>query len=1094
MLAVVMATAGTLLSLAGEWRLEGDDQWARKIDCAITVPGGVHSALQRAGWLIDMYQSSWAEGSEHNPYWGRNEVYSQWVGQHDWTISREFEVTAELLAAKEVILRLEDVDCFATIYVNDREVGQCANRFRRYEFDVKQALKPGRNVIRGVFESAERKGLELARQQPLAHPMSNSFIAKNLAVVRKDACHGGWDWGLAQMVTGFCGPVTIIGASAPRTDYVYTTQEFNDDLTHCTLSVYADKSDGSRTKKVIEIDQPPLWWPNGMGAQDFYEYEFEGERRRIGLRKLEVRRETGGIQVVVNHRPVFCKGANWIPCDAFENRQTREKYRDLLQSAAAANMNMVRVWGGGQYEHDAFYEACDELGILIWHDMMCSCARYPGDAKFLGEIEQELRHQLRRLRDHASIALWCGDNECLGALRWWSEVLDPKDDPKYLEMWKARNAMQERAVAQYDPTRMYWPTSPCAGPGDFANAWEVFDRGDMHNWSVWGGNYPMERFYESKPRFCSEFGYQSFSSLEVAETFALRDDILRYGPDFEWHQKNMGGNDRIRKSLARTFRPAKDTPSELLLSQIQQAVAIRTAVEYWRTLKPWCMGTLFWQLNDNWPVASWSSIEYGGKWKPLQYAAKRFYAPVAAFVDPQRRIMLVNDYAEDCAATVTLRYLDFAGQVAKTERIETTAKAATAVEVAKAEPPPDTFLVVEVETRHGRWRNDHHFELSRNEPFAGAKVRWALDGFEVRLTTDRPAFFVWANAWGIRGEFDDNAFTLLPGETKTLRFRPKDPAVTAAEFREAFSLTHLDELTKPRHEYASRVKYEDELIDRIWLWGHLSGQVDGKDNLYDLDEAQGDYSMLAALKELGLRNLNIIRWDRPSLETLAEFQGVKRLTLPGAAHDAEGIKDYSLLHDHAFAAAAAMDNVVGIELDDYFREELTNQVETLTTIGGMPTCPAAFGPAELADLRRRADRFRRPLDLRLVVYDSLFTKRQNPLDVIPAIDQATAVTYWTWEAKDLKDLEKNFRFYRTLAPTKPTFLGIYLYDFGGKREMSAAEMRHQLDFALRKFREGEIEGVVLLCSSLVNRDFEAIRIAKEWIRANAAVKFAGGGR
>lgn len=1087
----VAAQGAVVRSLAGEWRLEGDDQWARKIECPITVPGDVHSALQRAGRLIDVYQSGWMDCSMNNPYWGRNEVYTQWVGQHDWVISREFDVDSAVLSSSEIVLRLEDVDCFASIFVNDIKVGTCADRFQRYEFDVKRALKIRRNVIRGVFESAERKGLEIARTKPLAHPMSNSFIAKNLAVVRKDACHGGWDWGPAQMVTGFCGPVTLVAADRPRTDYVYTMQKFNDNLTHCTLTVVADKSDGSRTQKVIEIDNPPLWWPNGMGDRRFYEYEFEGVSRRIGLRKLEVLREGGGLQVVVNNHRVFCKGANWIPCDAFENRQTREKYRDLVKSAADANMNMLRVWGGGQFEHDEFYEACDEYGILLWHDMMCSCARYPGDAEFLGDIEKELSHQLRRLRDHASIALWCGDNECLGALRWWGEILDAKDDPAYLSMWKARNELQNKAVAKYDPTRMYWPSSPCAGPGDFANAWKVFDRGDMHNWDVWGGNFPLERFYESKPRFCSEFGYQSFSSMEVAETYALREDILRYGPDFEWHQKNVGGNERIRRSLARVFRPAKDTPSELLLSQIQQAVAIRTAVEYWRTLKPWCMGTLFWQLNDNWPVASWSSVEYGGKWKPLQYAAKRFYAPVAAFVDPERRIKLVNDFAEDLPTKLTLRYVDFTGRVVRSRLIETVAKAAAAVEVAKAEPPPDTFLVVDVETDRGSWRNDHHFASSRNEPYVGAKVDWRVDGFNVVLKADRPAFFVWANAYGLPGEFDDNAFTLLPGETKVIRFTPKTAAVTESKFLEALSVTHLDDLTKPRHEYASRIKYEDEFIDRMWLWGHLSGQVDGTNNLYNLDVAKSDYPMSAALKELGLRNLNIVRWDRPSLDALREFKDVKRLTLPGSAHDAEKVKDYSLLHDHVFAVASKMENVVGIELDDYYRSSLTNEVETMTAIGGIPTCPAAFGPKQLAELRRRADRFRRPLDIRLVVYDGLFTQRKNPLDIIPAIDQATTVTYWTWKAENLKNLEKNFRFYRTLAPTKPTFLGIYLYDFGGEREMTAEEMRFQLDFALRKFREGEIEGVVFLCSSIVNRDFEAIRLVKEWIGAHGKERCAG---
>lgn len=600
--------------LAGTWRLSGTDENEKTIVCEAVVPGDVHSALLKAGKIPDVF-------------YGANETQTLWVARKNWKFSRAFNLDADFLKSSEIVLRLEDCDSFATIRVNGFDVGKTTDRFQRYDFDVKGALKVGANVIEGEFKSPVKMGEQRHNDLGRDYPMSNPPWIRHQALVRKPSCHAGWDWGPELETIGFCGTVKLIASDKPRIDYVYTEQTFNDDLTHCTLDVIADLSDGTSVTNRIEIDDPPLWWPNGEGEQKLFPYavEVNGEtvKGRVGLRKLVVDRTDGGLTITVNNRPIFMKGANWIPSSAYETEQTPARYRDLLESARDANMNMLRLWGGGQYEKEVFYDLCDELGLLVWHDFMHSCAVYPSADWFLGEIEAELAHQLRRLRSHASIALWCGDNECLGAINWFEET--KANAEFYRGEWMKRNFLQSALVRRYDPTRLYWPTSPCCGPGDFANAWKDDSKGDMHNWDVWHENKPFSAYLDYSPRFCSEFGYQSFPSLEVAETFATREEILSHAPAFEWHQKNKGGNERIRKTMARYFPEPKDSEAELLLSQFQQAMAVETALVAWRKCEPRCRGTLYWQLNDVWPVASWSSLEYGGKWKPLHYVVKRCF-------------------------------------------------------------------------------------------------------------------------------------------------------------------------------------------------------------------------------------------------------------------------------------------------------------------------------------------------------------------------------------------------------------------------------------------------------------------------------------
>ena len=797
------------VGLSGKWRLSGKGENGEPIECAATVPGDVLSSLLDAGIVPD-------------PYFGRNENRVQWAGDRQWTMRRAFNVPAEILAAREAVLQMDDVDTFATVFVNGREAGRTDNRFLAWSFDVKALLRPGANEIAVVFSPAAAVAAARAEDYPRPYGIIGAAMP-GMNLIRKPTCHGGWDWGVRTMPTGLCGRCEIVARDAPEVERVRTGQRFNGDFSHCTLTVFADMSDGTTAESVVEIDDPPLWWPNGQGPQQFVEIQVDSLRFRVGLRKVEVVTADGALALRVNGRDVFAKGASWIPCDALPSRQTPERCRDLLESAAAAGMNMVRVWGGGQYEKDFFYDICDELGLMVWQDFMFSCAEYPADGAFLASVAREADFQVRRLARHPCIALWCGDNECVGATKWFADG----DEARIAENRRTLEAIHstlEKAVRDSDPDgRFFWPSSPCAGRGDYADGWHADGCGDMHYWDVWCGGKDFSEFRRYRPRFCSEFGYQSFPSREVARTFCAPDDVGPDSPDFAWHQKGgLNANRRILDTVGRLFPPPRDIGFTLDLSQIGQALAVKTAVEAWRALRPHCMGTLYWQLDDQWPVSSWSSLEYGGKWKHLHYHARRFFASLAIVANPSPDgqslvFTAINDTPEAVEAEAEIRLFGFDGVLISGETIRRTGASAL---------PPGSATVVATrplsaygteEERKGRFlalelgdgalrtprdaavvhRNEFFFAPFRESPLAEAKIRVVVpgdsgsSGFRVVLTSDKPALFVWLDAPGIRGEFSDNSFALLPGEPRTVEFAPKDPEDTPEAFRAALRVSHL---------------------------------------------------------------------------------------------------------------------------------------------------------------------------------------------------------------------------------------------------------------------------------------------------------------
>lgn len=733
---------------------------------AISVPGDVHSALLSAGRIPD-------------PYFGTNECLTTWVGNQDWVVEWDFDLTSEQLRKKRLSLRLEDVDTLCDLFLNGVKIGSTCNRFRRFEFDISGKAKLGRNTLRGCFRNI------LAAKESEARKYDHGYwvhgpVMPNLNLIRKPICHGGWDWGPQVMNVGFMKRPEVIATDGVTIDYVHCDTDFNADYSQAIVDVHTEytRADGSKHAKRDRriIDRPSLWWPRGMGRQSFTEIQVDVEgtmvRKRLGLRRIELVTERDaygtGFYFRVNGRKLFVKGTDFIPCDAIESRQTPERYANLLQSAVDANMNMVRVWGGGQYERDFFYDWCDEHGLLVWQDCMFACACYPGTDAFLSEVEREVRHQVRRLKDHPSIAIWCGDNECgLGHAAWYEDSIKTTEERNRLsDEYRARQRVLSGVFSELDPHRRYWPTSPCNGEGkDPVTGGISNDTGDMHNWMVWHGDRDFETYREEVPRFCSEFGYQSLSSPEVARTFCGTGQIDPAGPLFSHHQKDWKGNRRIRDMVGRYFKVPENPEDFLWISQIQQGLAIKTAIECWRTSQPRCMGTLIWQLNDNWPVASWSSLEYGGKWKVMHHLAKRFYAPVAVAAIPvgdDLELRGVSDIGAKKGVLTATTY-DFDGAVVAEERFAVTIPDGSAVLHKKplsswggVEERKDRFLILAFRGEGVDFENDFLFARPKDCRMRTAHVRKENGA----LVTDKPAFFVIAD--GARPE-EGNCFTLLPG-------------------------------------------------------------------------------------------------------------------------------------------------------------------------------------------------------------------------------------------------------------------------------------------------------------------------------------------
>jgi beta-mannosidase len=795
------------IDFAGDWELlqSGEESPRLSGPIPMRVPGDNVSALLQAGLIPD-------------PYEGTRELELQWIGRSDWILRRRFTVERDFLEGRRAFLLLESVDSVAEVLLNGLPVTRGTSLFVPLQAEPGEALRAGENLLEVRLRSPEREALERSRSLPYPIPHCTYPVqSPHRNLLRKVQCHAGWDWGPCLMVSGIYGPTLLRSSDEGRLEHLQTDQSFDGrdvELT-VTLEYFAYRQAelpleievaGARLaeplgvrpglnveRRSLTIPSPELWWPAGYGGQALHELSVriggQEERRRLGFRRLEVasRDDEAGSGLVfrVNGAEVFCKGANWIPCDALPSRQTPERYEALLEAAAQANMNMLRVWGGGQYERELFYELCDRKGLLVWQDFMFSCATYPATPAFLAEVESEVRYQVRRLRDHPCLALWCGNNENLGALGWYPETRASRD--RYLVDYDRLNeGVVGRLVRALDPGRTWWPSSPSAGPGDYSDNWHEDRKGDMHFWSVWHEGRPFESYYEVTPRFCSEFGFQSLPSMEAVRCFASEAQANLTSPVMEHHQRHPRGNTVIAETLTRYFRFPEGFENLLYLSQVQQTLAIQTAVEYWRSRRPVCMGTLYWQLDDCWPAASWSSLEYPDRWKPLHYAARRFYQPVhvAAFCRDGAHVEVhgLNDTRVEVAGELEIRFLDFAGRPRReeTRAVRLPAEAAEllcsfAMDCLPARPE-ELFIHLRLAYAAGEAENVRFLcppkRCELQDPGLRIAVRRGPHSAQVELAAERPAFYVHLEAPGLAGRFSDSCFPLLPGRPRVVDFLP----------------------------------------------------------------------------------------------------------------------------------------------------------------------------------------------------------------------------------------------------------------------------------------------------------------------------------
>ena len=800
---------------------------------AATVPGTVHTDLLAHKLIPD-------------PYVGAPEAGLQWIGLADWEYRTTFDAPAAAMRNARSDLVFEGLDTFAEVWLNGVRLLDADNAFRTWRLPVQGKLLAQGNELRIVFHSPIAKLLPQVEAMPVKlagnYPSPYGDEPKEAMTgnfARKPGYHYGWDWGQRYVTAGISRPVVLQSWDALRIDTLQLRQDRVDaaradlaaiasvDAVHAgtaDLRLWQTAPDGKRTlaaqRRVqlqaganrielpVRVTRPQRWFPNGYGAQPLYRYELalkDGKTTavtmtaRTGLRSIELRRDPDAqgksFYFVVNGIPVFAKGANTIPFDMFQPRIGKAQLRRVLQSARDANMNMLRSWGGGYYESDEFFDLADELGLLVWQDFMFGGGMQPAyDDAFRANVVMEARDQVRRLRNHPSLALWCGNNEEEVAWKYWGHGKTMKEaDPAFADrVWKGYVQLfgsdLRKVVAEEGGGIAYWASSP---GDDLAEVANTPASGDMHYWEVWGNPaYPVTKYLEITPSFMSEYGLQAWPEQRTIDAFAARGEQGMATPVIEAHQKFMAGkgNERLMKYVAEEFGEPADFAGFIYLSQVMQAEGIELAALHHRASRPFTMGSLYWQLNDVWPGASWASVDWFGRWKALQFHARRFYAPVtvSALRDAKghTRVSLLNDRTHAVRGTLRLRLMSLDRKLLREERkpVELAPLSARKMaDYADADllgqaDPASTVAVFDLQAE-GEPASRHvvYFAPARRMAWqAGglqAQLRSDAGGQVLEITASRLARGVWVDFGELDAELSDNAFTLLPGERITLRVK-----------------------------------------------------------------------------------------------------------------------------------------------------------------------------------------------------------------------------------------------------------------------------------------------------------------------------------
>lgn len=789
-----------------------------------TVPGVVHTNLIDNAIIED-------------PFFRLNERAVQWVDKEDWIYETTVVGEDKVLESSNQFLVFKGLDTYADVYLNDSLILKADNMFREWKVDVKGILKKGDNKLRVYFHSPVK--IDMPKWEKLPYQLkSNNDQSENGGLLdrkigifaRKAGYHYGWDWGPRLVTSGIWRPVyleawndvkienvqliqnNVNSSSAKLSSVVEVVSDKN--VSGVVVSVKADgKVVSKKTVNLVKgmnkvsldytIKNPKLWWTNGLG--DPYLYDFtttvtmsdgtqDSVDDRIGIRSLRVvadKDEAGTtLYFELNGKPVFMKGANYIPSDNFLPRVTDEKYERTILDAKNANMNMLRVWGGGIYENDIFYDLCDEYGILVWQDFMFACALYPGDEAFVENVRQEAIDNVRRLRNHPCIALWCGNNENQDAWFGWGwkreyEALgNGYADKLWKDFYNLYFKVLPEVVEEYGSGTGYRGSSPISFSDDKSDG----VNGDSHYWGVWHGNHPISRYNTERSRFFSEYGFQSFPEYESVKIYApeKRDHDINSEVMMSHQRGGSFANNRIKEYMLKSYNEPKDFEHFLYVGMILQGDAIKTAMEAHRRDMPYCMGSLFWQHNDCWPVASWASRDYYGRWKAQHYFAKKAYdmilvSPVV--LDDKLTVHIVSDYLKAVNGTFSLKVMDMKGNVVydKSMSLKTPVNGSELVfesainDVLGGKSKNDVIIYTEFKTKDKIYTNVAYAAEQKDLNYEKANISWSAKkvdgGYDVTLRSDVFARGVFMSLSGIDNFFEDNYFDLLPGKEVTINVK-----------------------------------------------------------------------------------------------------------------------------------------------------------------------------------------------------------------------------------------------------------------------------------------------------------------------------------
>jgi beta-mannosidase len=814
----------------GEWQFSenGKNEWL-----PAKIPGTVHS---------DLYNNKKIEW----PYYGKNEQDLSWIEEKEWRYKTTFNISSEQLEKDFIELVMEGVDTYADIFVNDSLVKSVENMFVACQIPCKKYLKSGNNKLEVHFKSA----LNITRQQlkdnkyliPCANEYAPDSLRSNI-FARKAPYHWGWDWGPRIVTCGIWRPAYLRAWNkAKLEDLQIITDSISTEKALLTANVELSAGENTDALLVLSVDgkntaeqkiklqkgannqtikfeiaNPELWWTLGLGSQKLYNIELALQidkstvnaiSRKTGVRKIELITTKDSIgnnfYFQLNGKPLFIKGSNYIPADNILTDVTEERYQKVIKATTDANMNMLRVWGGAIYENDLFYDLCDQNGILVWQDFMFACSMIPSGEKHLKKLEDEFSYNIKRLRNHASLALWCGNNENMVAWRGWGWQkefrLNPSDSIELMDTYKkVFHDMLPKAIAQYDPTRTYWPTSP-GGGFNLEDAQSPLS-GDVHDWRIWFSKTPFETITSVKHRFISEYGLQSMPEMKTIRSFATEKDFKYDSELFDYKQRSkmpwigkdengnvFNGNDMLKTYIEMYYKKPKSFEDFVYLSQLTQAEGLKYIIHGHRAHKPYCWGSMYWQIDDCWPTVSWATMDYFYRWKAGHYFVRDAYKQVivSATLEGKKNVSIkvLSDELNNFDGLLNVSLISFDGKILDTISMKAIVQANQSIEIfnkpislilGKSNSKSSLLLVELIKDKKVISSDILYFDVMKNinvpkNPIIKKEMIVKDGGIEIKLSSDVLVKNLSLTTSKTEGFFSNNYFDIIPGMPQIIQF------------------------------------------------------------------------------------------------------------------------------------------------------------------------------------------------------------------------------------------------------------------------------------------------------------------------------------